>query len=60
MNETFQVGTVSDDAKKLVKTTWECLRKSIEMGKHVLQFSIPCQRYYILEVAKTILILIVF
>jgi len=33
LNETFQVGNVSDEAKKLVKTTWECLSKSIEMGE---------------------------
>jgi len=33
LNETFLVGNVSPDAKKLVKNTWECLQKSIEMVK---------------------------
>lgn len=32
LNETFLVGEVSPDAKKLVQNTWECLQKSIEMG----------------------------
>jgi len=33
LNETFCIGKVSSVAEKLVKTTWECLQKSIEMIK---------------------------
>jgi len=33
LNETFLIGEVSPEAKKLVKTTWECLQKSIEESK---------------------------
>jgi len=33
LNETFHVGEVSPEASKLVKTTWECLQKAIEIVK---------------------------
>lgn len=33
LNETFFVGDVKPEAKKLVQTTWECLQKSIEIVK---------------------------
>ncbi|CAG0892463.1 unnamed protein product, partial [Darwinula stevensoni] len=31
LNETFLIGNVSDTAKRLVKTTWECLQNAIAM-----------------------------
>jgi methionyl aminopeptidase len=33
LNETLFVGKVSEEAKKLVNVTWECLEKAIETGK---------------------------
>lgn len=33
LNETFLVGNVSESAKKLVKVTWECLDKAIQIVK---------------------------
>jgi len=33
LNETLFVGNVSDEAKKLVHVTWECLEKAIDMVK---------------------------
>ena len=33
LNETCFVGNVSDQAKKLVQVTWECLEHAIEAGK---------------------------
>lgn len=38
LNETFLVGdSVSEEGKKLVKVSWECLQKSIEEGEVVIQ-----------------------
>ena len=34
LNETLFVGNVSDEAKKLVHVTWECLEKAIDMGNN--------------------------
>lgn len=36
LNETFFVGEVSDSAKKLVKTTHECLSQAISEGISIL------------------------
>lgn len=36
LNETFFVGEVSDSAKKLVKTTHECLSQAIAEGISIL------------------------
>lgn len=33
LNETMFVGNVSEESKKLVKATWECLQKAIEIVK---------------------------
>jgi methionyl aminopeptidase len=33
LNETFFIGKVPEEAEKLVKTTWECLQKAIEIVK---------------------------
>ena len=33
LNETLFVGKVSEEAKKLVQVTWECLEKAIEIGQ---------------------------
>jgi len=33
LNETFLIGEISPEAKKLVTTTWECLQRAIEMVK---------------------------
>lgn len=35
LNETFLIGNVSETAEKLVKVTWECLEKAINVGKYV-------------------------
>ena len=34
LNETFFVGKVDDDSRKLVQTAYECMMKGIEIGKH--------------------------
>lgn len=34
LNETLFIGEVNKTAKTLVKTTWECLQKAIEIGKY--------------------------
>lgn len=34
LNETLLIGEASNTAKTLVKTTWECLQKAIEIGKY--------------------------
>lgn len=34
LNETFFIGNVSEKAKKLVTNTWECLSKSMDIGKN--------------------------
>jgi methionine aminopeptidase len=35
LNETFLLGNVSPEAKKLVQVTSECLMKAINIGKYV-------------------------
>lgn len=34
LNETFFVGDVDEEAKKLVQTTYECLMQAIDSGKN--------------------------
>lgn len=34
LNETFFVGEVDEEAKKLVQTTYECLMQAIDSGKN--------------------------
>lgn len=34
LNETFYVGEVDEEAKKLVQTTYECLMQSIDSGRN--------------------------
>jgi len=38
LNETFVVGEVDDDSKHLIKSTYECLQKSIEMCRPGVRF----------------------
>ena len=33
LNETFFVGNVDDDSRKLVQTAYECMMKGIEIGE---------------------------
>lgn len=33
LNETFFVGNVDDDSRKLVQTAYECMMKGIAIGK---------------------------
>ncbi len=35
LNETFFVGNVDEESKKLVRVTYECLDQAIEQGKHI-------------------------
>lgn len=35
LNETFFVGDVDEEAKKLVQTTYECLMQAIDSGRNV-------------------------
>ena len=35
LNETFFVGEVDEDSKKLVRVTHECLQQAIDIGKHI-------------------------
>lgn len=44
LNETFFVGDqVSEDKRKLVQVTYECLQQAIDMGKHfVVAYSHTC------------------
>jgi methionyl aminopeptidase len=37
LNETFLIGNVSPEAKKLVRITSECLTKAISIGKYKIQ-----------------------
>ena len=34
LNETFFVGNVDDDSRKLVQTAYECMMKGIEIGEY--------------------------
>lgn len=40
LNETFFVGDVDEEAKKLVQTTYECLMQAIDSGRNVRD--VPC------------------
>ncbi|XP_054168545.1 methionine aminopeptidase 1-like [Oppia nitens] len=58
LNETFFVGNVSEEAKRLVKTTWESLQKAIELIKpgekyreigNVIQKHVQSQGYSVVK-----------
>jgi len=38
LNETFYIGEVDEEAKKLVQTTYECLMQSIDSGRNTISF----------------------
>uniref|UniRef100_A0A8C2ZC03 Methionyl aminopeptidase 1 n=1 Tax=Cyclopterus lumpus TaxID=8103 RepID=A0A8C2ZC03_CYCLU len=38
LNETFYIGEVDEEAKKLVQTTYECLMQSIDSGRNTTSF----------------------
>jgi methionyl aminopeptidase len=40
LNETFFVGKVDDAGRKLVRTAYECLMKSIALGSHLVVHSL--------------------
>lgn len=40
LNETFFVGDVDEEAKKLVQTTYECLMQAIDSGRNALRCSL--------------------
>lgn len=45
LNETFLLGQVSDTARKLTQTTWECLDKAIKIGNYYFLPSYPLQLF---------------
>lgn len=44
LNETFFVGDVDEEAKKLVQTTYECLMQAIDSGRNAV-CDVRCSLY---------------